>query len=327
MKTAVCIAHANIALAKYWGKADISSNMPAVPSLSMTLDQLATTTEVTFDSSLSQDELRLDGTPASASASSRASQLLDRVRAEAQCDLRARVVSTNNFPTASGLASSASGFAALALAARAALELPEDLNRSSALARQSSASAARSVYGGFVELPLGASAASPLKPRQPFDVRLLIAVTHGGAKPVGSTAAMEQTRQTSPYYGPWVDHAPRLYERIRSAVLSADLEALGPVVEQSALMMHASMMAADPGILYWNAATLNAIQTVREARSSGVRGYFTMDAGPHVKVITSSEHCEQLERLLTQTPGVRQVIHCRLGPRPELRVTNPGAQR
>src|SRR5690606_2932827 len=127
---------------------------------------------------------------------------------------------------------SASGFAALALAARAALGLPDDPQRSSALARQSSASAARSVFGGFVALPLGARAASPVEPSRPLDARRLIAVTHSGPKAVGSTAAMERTRETSPYYAPWVEHAPRLYQRIRAAVVDADLAALGPAVEQ-----------------------------------------------------------------------------------------------
>jgi diphosphomevalonate decarboxylase len=154
-RRATARARANIALAKYWGKSDPALNLPAVPSISMTLDPLVTETSVEFRAALSHDELLLNGEPALAVEVKRATQLLDRVRAESGITWRAIVSSKNHFPTASGLASSASGFAALAAAARSAAGLTFDATRTSALARQSSASAARSVYGGFVELPAG----------------------------------------------------------------------------------------------------------------------------------------------------------------------------
>src|SRR5262245_41789630 len=171
----------------------------------MTLDPLVTETQVEFLDSLAADEFLLNGTPALAAELGRASQLLDRVRSEAGVSLRARVASKNHFPTASGLASSASGFAALAAAARSAAGLPFDAPKTSALARQSSASAARSVFGGYVELPAGAPgdaalAAHVVFPPEHFALCIVVAVTAEGRKSVGSTDGMTHTRVTSPYY-------------------------------------------------------------------------------------------------------------------------------
>lgn len=312
--SARAIAHSNIALAKYWGKADVGRNMPAVPSLSMTLSGMFTETVVTFAPELTQDELHLNGHKASEKELVRVVRGLDLVRNEAGMNLRARVQSRNNFPTASGLASSASGFAALVLAARAACGLPDDRGRSSAFARQCSASAARSVFGGFVVLPLGAESAQRLTVPASLDVELLVAVTAEEAKSVGSTEGMVHTRETSPYYEPWVRYAPELYEKAVTALSSGDFDTLGPLVEQSTLLMHASMFGADPAIIYWSDATLRVIHAVRKLRAEGLPGYFTMDAGPHVKVVVRSEHASVLADALGALPGVKRVIRCAVGP-------------
>ncbi|MGB5522078.1 MAG: diphosphomevalonate decarboxylase, partial [Polyangiales bacterium] len=134
-------ACANIALAKYWGKADVKRNIPAVPSISLTLDQLVTETRVRFDPSLSSDLVRLDGRRATKAEADRVVAMLDRVRREARLRAGAQVSSHNHFPTAAGLASSASGFAALAASASAAAGIRFNARRLSALARASSASA------------------------------------------------------------------------------------------------------------------------------------------------------------------------------------------
>ncbi|MBW2405587.1 MAG: diphosphomevalonate decarboxylase, partial [Deltaproteobacteria bacterium] len=202
-------ACANIALAKYWGKADVKRNIPAVPSISLTLDQLVTETRVRFDASVKADVVRLDGRRATAAEAERVTAMLDRVRREARLHLNAHVTSHNHFPTAAGLASSASGFAALAAAASAAAGLRFNARRLSALARASSASAARSIYGGFVELPAGSRgdanlAARPIAPPGHWNLRLIVAATEPGQKKVGSTEGMERSRKTSPYYEAWL---------------------------------------------------------------------------------------------------------------------------
>lgn len=314
MSEAIAVAHANIALAKYWGKADVGKNVPAVPSLSLTLDALRTRTRVRFDAGLEKDEVRLDGRAARDKEAKRVVTMLDKVRELAGISHRAQVESENSFPTAAGLASSASGFAALALAATRAAGL--DLPRSalSSLARAASVSAARSLDGGFVTLPALAEHAEPLVPGSHFPLSMVVALTRAGEKSVGSTEGMIRTAQTSPYYPGWVEHAPRLYERIKKAVLEKDLEALGPAVEASALAMHASMYAADPPIVYFSPVTVAVMESVKEIRASSFPAYFTMDAGPHVKVVTAPENAEKAAALLAAVPGVLEVIRCNAGP-------------
>jgi diphosphomevalonate decarboxylase len=313
MSRATARAHANIALAKYWGKLDVGKNLPAVPSLSLTLDALVTTTTVEFDAGLADDELSLDGRAARDKEKKRVTGLLDQVRAAAKVATRARVTSTNSFPTAAGLASSASGFAALALAATRAAGLDWSRDAVSSLARAASVSAARSLYGGFVVLPAGGESAEPLAPGSHFPLAMVVALTRAGEKSVGSTEGMLRTAKTSPYYRGWVEHAPALFDRIKSAVLARDLTVLGPAMESSALSMHASMFAADPPIVYFSPTTLAAMERVRELRASGVPAYFTMDAGPHVKVLTLPEHTEEVATRLAETAGVLQVIRCAAG--------------
>ena len=311
---AVAVAHANIALAKYWGKADVGKNVPAVPSLSLTLDALRTRTKVRFDAALSSDRVSLDGRPAREKEAKRVVTMLDRVRELSGHSLRAEVVSENSFPTAAGLASSASGFAALALAATAAAGLNLPRSTLSAMSRAASVSAARSLDGGFVSLPALAEHAEPLVPGSHFPLSMVVALTRAGEKSVGSTEGMIRTAQTSPYYPGWVQHAPKLYEKIRKAVLDRDLEALGPAVEASALAMHASMFATDPPIVYFSPVTIAVMERVKEIRSSLFPAYFTMDAGPHVKVVTAPENAEKAAALLAAVPGVLEVIRCNAGP-------------
>ncbi len=211
--TATAIAHPNIALAKYWGKRDDGVNQPAVPSLSVTLAGMSTTTTVTFDETLEADTFWLAGVPVQGGPYTRVVGLLDRVRRASGRTARARVESANDFPTAAGLASSASGFAALALAAATAAGLEPTAEYVSDLARRTSVSAARSAFGGFVELPMGKPgdddlSAVPIAPPDQLDLRVIVAVTREGPKDVSSTEGMKHTVRTSPYYPAWVELAP-----------------------------------------------------------------------------------------------------------------------
>jgi diphosphomevalonate decarboxylase len=303
------IAHSNIALAKYWGKRDVAENLSDVPSLSLTLAGLSTTTRVAFDANLVADELVLNGTLADAERRRKVTALLDRVRRAARIRAFARVESSNDFPTASGLASSASGFAALAVASLGAAGLAWPIEAVSDLARRSSVSAARSVFGGFVALEAGASHAEPLEvgsvARQ---LQMVIAVTDAGPKQVGSTQGMLQTQVSSPYYAGWREAAPRVYGELRGALLAGDFEKVGEAMEHSTLLMHASMLSARPALIYMNPATLAVIARVRELRRRGTFAYFTMDAGPHVKVLTHSSDSAAVGRELELVPGVSRVI-------------------
>lgn len=306
------VACSNIALAKYWGKREGQGNVPAVPSLSVTLAGMTTRTTVTFDAPA--DELVLNGVVDTGGALERARTLLDRVRAAAAIDRFARVVSDNDFPTASGLASSASGFAALALAATRAAGLDWSAAAVADLARQSSASAARSLFGGFCELVPEAAGArvAQVAPEDALPLRVLVCVVTEDAKDVSSTAGMQATRAESPYYAAWLEDAPKSFAAIRAAVLAGDLERTCALAERSALAMHASAMAA--GVVYFRGTTLDVYRRVRELRAAGRLAFATMDAGPHVKVLTSEAEADALAADLAGVPGVLRVITARPGP-------------
>jgi diphosphomevalonate decarboxylase len=314
----VAVAHPNIALAKYWGKRDRGRNIPAVPSLSVTLGGMTTTTRIEPSE---VDALWLDGTERSGRPVERVSAMLDMLWSEAGrtwARPRARVDSRNDFPTAAGLASSASAFAALAVAGDGFLETGLGVERLSCVARRISASAGRSLYGGYVELPAGAPGtdhlpALPLAPADHWDLRLVVAVTTEGAKDVGSTEGMNRTTETSPFFAAWVAAAPALTTRVRDAVRSRDFEALVAPVEQSALAMHASAIAADPGLLYWNGTTVDVVRAVRRLRAEGVPACFTIDAGPHVKVLTLPEFEGAVTSAMAAVPGVLRTISARPG--------------
>lgn len=320
---AKAVARANIALAKYWGKSDDRLNLPAVPSLSITLEPMRTETTIELDPHLGSDTFELDGTPALAGEVARVTAMLDRVRAETGEKARARVASRNFFPTASGLASSASGFAALAGAARAAYGLPRDDAKASAMARQASASAARSIYGGFVELPAGVPgdselAARPLFDASHWDLRVIVAVITEGRKNVGSREGMGHSRETSPYWSAWVESAPRMCATIREAIAARDFDRLGPAVEQSFTTMHALAFTSSPATLYFQPASIAALQTVAALRAQGVPVWPTMDAGPHVKAVCVAEDAARVERALADTPGVLRTLPARPGAGLEL---------
>jgi diphosphomevalonate decarboxylase len=314
-RAATAAAGTNIALVKYWGKRDAALNLPAAGSLSLTLDGLGTRTTVRFSDDLAADQLVLGGAPADARATARVSAFLDRVRARATIEARAEVTTSNDMPTASGLASSASGFAALAVAATRAAGLDLRPDELSELARLGSGSAARSIFGGFVEMAPGERAdgrdavAAPVAGGEAWpDLRLVVAVTSEGPKPVGSTEAMERTTRTSPYYAAWIASVPGDLADARAAVAARDLPRLGAVAERSALRMHASALGADPGILYWTAATVAAIETVKALRARGRAAFFTIDAGPHVKVLCADADAPAVNEALLRTPGVLRTV-------------------
>jgi len=313
--TTTARACANIALVKYWGKRDARLNLPAAGSLSLTLEALVTTTQVAFDAGLAADELVLDGRAAAPAELARVSAFLDLVRAAAGIATRARVVSRNQFPTASGLASSASGYAALAVAATGAAGVALSPRALSVLARRGSGSAARSVFGGFVRMHAGRDGdsdgafaepiASPLTER----ARVAIAVVGGGvAKAHGSRDAMDHTAATSPLYRAWLELVPRDLAAAEAALAAGDLEQLGAIAEGNALAMHASAIAARPAVVYWQPATLAALAEVRALRAAGRAAWATIDAGPHVKVLTTSDDAAAVTAALRGVAGVTDAL-------------------
>ncbi len=311
-------AHPNVALVKYWGKRDSALNIPAVGSLSITLDTLWTLTRVKFDRSMATDALLIIGQPVTPShQTERATRCLDRLRRLAGVRWRASIETENNFPIDAGLASSASGFAALVTAGAQALGLDLDSRQRSIIARQSSASAARSMFGGFVELdpdsdPAG-GAASQVLAQQAWPLRVNIAVTSRQPKTVGSTEGMQHTARTSDFYSAWVDTAPGDLATARNAIAQRDFAGLARASERSCLKMHGLMLSADPGLVYWNETTVACIHAIRGLRQSGVPVFFTIDAGPQVKAISLPDAEREVHATLSAIPGVLDVISSGLG--------------
>jgi len=309
------VAHPNIALVKYWGKADVENNLPAVGSISITLDSLTTTTQVAFGSGNDRDELILDGAPPSDQRSERVRFCLDLFRSM-RPDLPPAVVeSQNSFPTAAGLASSASGFAALVTAVNGVLNEPLEIHELAEISRRCSGSSPRSLFGGFVELALDGDATTvrPILDRHDWPLEVVIAVTSKSAKKVGSTDGMELTRRTSPFYKSWIESSPYDLALARGAIASRDFEALGAVSEASCLSMHAVAMAGRPGLLYWNGATVEGLHRVRTLREEGVPVFFTIDAGPQLKAICDPGVSDVVASALTGIPGVIEIVRCGLG--------------
>lgn len=311
-------AHANIALVKYWGKRDATLNLPAAGSLSLTLAALTTTATVEQIDGPS-DQLVLDGHPVTGGGLTRFSAWLDVVRARADSRARFRAESANDFPTASGLASSASAYAALALAASRAAGLTLDARELSILARRGSGSAARSIFGGLVVMRPGSRAdgsdayaetlLSAAELDRDWPLAMVVAVVGGGrVKSLSSRAAMEHCAETSPLYDGWLASVPGDLAAARAAIERRDLHALGEVAEQSALTMHAAALAARPAIAYFRPATIALIDAVQELRRRGISAFFTMDAGPHVKVLTTRDEAAQVAERVAQIDDVTRVI-------------------
>ena len=261
-------AYANIALIKYWGKRSVDLNLPAVGSISLTLDALKTVTTLQFDSSLESDILHLNHRNIVGKPIERITQFLDTA-AKTTNRPKAKIVSSNSFPTGAGLASSASGFAALAFAVNDAMNLHLTKEELSILARQGSGSAARSIYGGFAEMKCGNSPedgqddfAIQLEDESYWDLRLLIAVTSTDKKKIGSTEGMVRTAKSSPFYQGWIESQSQDLNEMRDAIKKKEFVKVGELTEHSCFKMHGLAMSGRPPLLYWNGATTEMIHTI-----------------------------------------------------------------
>lgn len=310
MIAATAHAHPNIALVKYWGKRDAALNLPAAGSLSMTLDVFPTETTVTVDGALSRDVLVLDEDERSGIPLSRVERFLDVVRALAGSDLRARVDSRNAVPSAAGLASSASGFAALAAAASSAYGLDLDERSLSRLARRGSGSAARSVIPGFALWHAGDDEQSYAERVHAPELAMVVAMVDRGEKRVSSREAMQRTALTSPYYPAWVTSTAQSLEAALAACRDDDVERLGRIAETNAVRMHAAIEASDPPVRYLAPTSVAIWDRVAALRDAGVGAWATADAGPNVVVLCRQPDVDavaaavgELAETVTARPG------------------------
>lgn len=319
MMKATATANANIALVKYWGKRNKELILPQNGNISMTCDGMTTITTVEFsekykentvvinDEEFQKDEKDIHGH-------------VDRIAELARIKQKARVVSESNFPVAAGLASSASGFAALTVAAAAAAGLKLSPKELSILTRQGSGSACRSIFGGFVEWHRGEkddgsdSFAEEIVDKDYFpEFRMITTIVQKKKKPVTSRAGMAQTVETCPYYQAWLETVTDDLKSVKEGIKEKDFDKVGQSAEHNCLKMHALMIATRPAIVYWIPATMEIIQSVLAWREEGLKCYFTIDAGPNVKVLCLGKDEEEINKKLLSLEGVIETVICKPG--------------
>ncbi len=304
-------AHPNIAFIKYWGNRDDTLRLPLNGSISMNLGGMESRTTVQFDEALQQDTFELNGEIQSSAGMQRVSAFLDQVRRLAGLNLYARVSSSNNFPTGAGIASSASAFAALALAASKAANLDLSQKELSRLARLGSGSACRSIPDGFVEWLPGVDDASSyavsIAPKDHWDLVDAVAIISQGHKPVGSSAGHKLAR-TSPLNAQRVLDAPERLRNCREALLDRDFDRFAEVVELDSNYMHAVMRTSNPPLVYWEPATEVLLWQVWQWRKQGHAVCATVDAGPNVHVLALKSELEWLQKVLPELPGVKSIL-------------------
>jgi diphosphomevalonate decarboxylase len=317
LRSVSCTASPSLALVKYWGKRDVGENIPATSSLAVTLGGLRTETEVSFGSGV--DTVVLDGVVQDPKVFE---PFFRRLRVRLDSDARFRVVSRNDFPSAAGLASSSSGYAALTCACSRLLEREMTPSELSEIARFGSASAARSVFGGFTLLRAGSRAAEAVFPPKHWpEFRIVLAITTAEKKGVSSRWAMENTRKTSPYYEAWLRSSADLLPVAIDALKRRGLDELGRCVRLSYMRMHAAIMASDPPLAYWLPGTLAVIRECESLRKDGCGAWETIDAGPQVKILCIEEDAGEIASRIGALPfGIRTMV-AEPGKAPHCRVT------
>jgi diphosphomevalonate decarboxylase len=304
--TTTALAHPNIALIKYWGKQGKQGNLPATPNLSITLSNLTTTTSIQEHE---KDEFHLNGKQLK---DSKIERWLSTMRSAFEVP-QLIIKTDNNFPTSAGLASSASGFAALITAINTHCNLGLDQETRSIWARQGSASAARSIHGGFVALVPPYWGAIGLAPAAHWPLEVVVAITSRDQKAVKSTTGMQRSEQTSPFYDAWLGGAIDDYGTAAKAIEMRDFNQLAGVAELNCLKMHSLMLTSIPTLSYWKPASLACMDCIRELRDQGHEVFFTIDAGPQIKAICSKKSRQAVSAALAKVPGVLEIINCTLG--------------
>lgn len=324
MDSVIVSANANIALIKYWGKRDEFFMLPTKSSVSVSLDVLKTTTELSIGSA-NCDIIRLNHAFVNDEANVKILRFLHVFRKKFAQDLSSQAISfqdvsfcvdsVNNFPTSAGLASSASGFAALAKGLNQLCKLNLDPKELSILARRGSGSAARSIVGG-VNLwhkgacPQGTDSYSEqiFKADHWPDLRIIVAIVQSKQKHISSTQAMQITVKTSKIYHDWLSSSERRVKFILDAIYNKDLDLVGELAQIDCLEMHEAMRASNPPINYWTEKTGKIINQVNQLRANGVQCYFTIDAGPNVKIITLEKYQDKIVSELKNMEDIQLVV-------------------
>lgn len=310
-------AHSNIAFVKYWGNRDHRLRLPANASISMNLAELYTSTTVEWDGALKADTLTINGAIPAEAALERVREHLNVLRARFKISRFARVSSSNNFPMGTGIASSASAFAALTVAACAALGIETTEGELSALARRGSGSAARSIPPGFVEWRAGdsheTSFAQSFAPPQHWNLVDIIAIVSREHKRTGSSAG-HQTADSSVLQLARVRSASERLDAVKSAIINREFGQFADVVEEDSDLMHAVMMTSKPPLFYWEPLSLAIMKAVRRWRlRDKLQVCYTLDAGPNVHCICAASDADTVAQRLRSLSGELDILRSSAG--------------
>ncbi len=316
------IAPSNIALSKYWGKRDDELTLPLNDSISMTLSGVKTITTVEFSNKYQDDTVAIgdSSTPISqvnGSKKERVVKQLDRLREIKGVNLPAKVVSKNNFPMGTGIASSASAFSALTAACLKALNLEVSLKEQSVLTRLAgSGSASRSVFGGFVLWHTADSSeesyAEQLYSQDYWDLSDIILVVSDEEKKHSSLFGHSLIK-TSPFFNARLESVQETNQQLLAALENKDFKALGEALEREMFVFHSTAMTSQPSLLYWSPKTIEVLKQVRRLRQDGVEVYATLDAGPNVHLIAPAEQVQKLVSHFKNLEVADKIYHCRIG--------------
>jgi diphosphomevalonate decarboxylase len=321
-------APSNIAFLKYWGKQSVAGQWPAGDSLSMTLEHSRSTVKITA-SETAKDDIRIAGI---IQGEGKVLQHLEYLRRTLGFAEHVTLESSNNFPSECGIASSASSFAAITIAAisfwtksSSFAELAAngfDRQRLAHLARMGSGSAGRSLWGGYVQWLAGGQedqqVLEPLIAAEHWDLSDLIVVLARGKKPVSSSEA-HRSAWSSPLFRPRLAGLRERGDRMIAALRKQDIEALGPLLEDEALEMHSVMMTSSPSANFWTRETPVFLTWLREARrADGLPAWFTIDAGPNVHVICESGKANLVASRIKKQFPTAEIIMDRVGTGPNL---------
>lgn len=310
MMKATAVAPSNVAFIKYWGKKDEVLRLPENGSISMNLSNLSTTTTVEFNKNFKEDSITINDVREENSGS-RAIKHLDRIRKLARINLKARVITKNNFPTGTGLSSSASGFAALTVAGAKATGLNLSEKELSILARQGSGSACRSILDGFVEWLDGntsdTSYGVSLYPANYWDIVDVVVIVSRNKKEV-STSEGQKLAKSSPFFPVRLERIKKKIKLIKRHMREKNFSAFGKLVEGEALELHAIMLTSAPSLIYWLPGTLKVMHAVKKWRQEGLGVYFTVNTGQDVHLICQGKDVEKVVKKAKEISDVQKTM-------------------
>ena len=314
------IAHPNFALIKYWGKSDASNNLPDMSSISITIDTLFSTAKVSYDSTLKKDLWILNDIEQESLGQIKPT--MNYLKSFKPAKDFCVIESTNNFPTAAGLASSASGVASIVVAINELFNLNLSEKELINAAILGSGSAPRSLYSGFVYLNKKNYSCETILDSNQWPLKIIICQTSSDRKLVSSRDGMRISKSTSSYYKDWVNDQDNDIEKALKAIKMKDFDLLGEVSEDNCKKMHKVMETSKPPLIYRNATSHLCIQKIEEMKVNDIGIFHTIDAGPQVKIICKAQHADQVISEMKSIPNIQDIIEVNIGQ--GARLTNEG---